>query len=209
MPNLLLLSDNQSFAEDLAGQIKLYAPEFTVYFDEKEAEPVDVYVLDDKSEKVAGLRQNHLKAPIILLEKAEKDNDGNAEREAVISKPFSLNDFLNKLRSCINVFENSSDAYLAFNNYELHPAAKEILNRRNNELIKLTEKEVAVIKYLYKSKDKIVSKNDLLQDVWDYNAEVTTHTIETHIYRLRQKVEHDNPEAQLILTEDGGYKLKF
>ena len=200
MPNVLLLSDNQSFAEDLAGQIKLYAPEFTVYFDEKEAEPVDVYVLDDKSEKVAGLRQNHLKAPIILLEKAEKDNDGNAEREAV---------FLNKLRSCINVFQNSSDAYLAFNNYELHPAAKEILNRRNNELIKLTEKEVAVIKYLYKSKDKIVSKNDLLQDVWDYNAEVTTHTIETHIYRLRQKVEHDNPEAQLILTEDGGYKLKF
>ena len=181
MPNVLLLSDNQSFAEDLAGQIKLYAPEFTVYFDEKEAEPVDVYVLDDKSEKVAGLRQNHLKAPIILLEKAEKDNDGNAEREAVISKPFSLNDFLNKLRSCINVFENSSDAYLAFNNYELHPAAKEILNRRNNELIKLTEKEVAVIKYLYKSKDKIVSKNDLLQDVWDYNAEVTTHTIETHL----------------------------
>ena len=82
MPNVLLLSDNQSFAEDLAGQIKLYAPEFTVYFDEKEAEPVDVYVLDDKSEKVAGLRQNHLKAPIILLEKAEKDNDGNAEREA-------------------------------------------------------------------------------------------------------------------------------
>ena len=71
MPNVLLLSDNQSFAEDLAGQIKLYAPEFTVYFDEKEAEPVDVYVLDDKSEKVAGLRQNHLKAPIILLEKAE------------------------------------------------------------------------------------------------------------------------------------------
>ncbi|MFR1031494.1 MAG: helix-turn-helix domain-containing protein [Alphaproteobacteria bacterium] len=49
----------------------------------------------------------------------------------------------------------------------------------------------------------------MLQDVWDYNAEVTTHTIETHIYRLRQKVEHDNPEAQLILTEDGGYKLKF
>ena len=68
---------------------------------------------------------------------------------------------------------------------------------------------MAVIKYLYKSKDKIVSKNDLLQDVWDYNAEVTTHTIETHIYRLRQKVEHDTPEAQLNMTEDGGYKLKF
>ena len=98
---------------------------------------------------------------------------------------------------------------MVFNQYELHPLAKEIVNLRNNELVKLTEKEVAVIKYLYKSKDKIVTKNDLLKDVWDYNAEVTTHTIETHIYRLRQKVEHENAEAQLILTEDGGYKLRF
>ena len=98
---------------------------------------------------------------------------------------------------------------MTFNNYELHPAAKEILNLRNNELIKLTEKEVAVIKYLYKAKDRIVSKTDLLQDVWDYNAEVSTHTIETHIYRLRQKVEQGDADAQLIITENGGYKLKF
>ena len=113
------------------------------------------------------------------------------------------------LRSCINKFENSSDGYLLFNCYELHPATKEIINVRNNNVVKLTEKEVAVVKYLYKSKDKTVSKNDLLRDVWDYNADVTTHTIETHIYRLRQKVEQDDSSTQLIITEDGGYKLKF
>ena len=85
---------------------------------------------------------------------------------------------------------------------------KDIINQRNNEVIKLTEKEVAIIKYLYKSQDHIVTKNDLLQDVWGYAPDVTTHTIETHVYRLRQKVEHEDADAQLIVTLDGGYRLK-
>ena len=207
MPDVLLLSDNDSFAEDLAGQISLYTPEFSVSRDAGDNRNFDIYILDEKSSLADKLHQEHHKAPVLLLEKA--DSTADFDPDAVIYKPFSLNAFLNLLRSCINKFENSSDGYLRFNNYELRPAAKEIINMRNNETVKLTEKEVAVIKYLYKAKDKTVSKNDLLRDVWDYNAEVTTHTIETHIYRLRQKVEHDNVAAQLILTEDGGYKLKF
>ena len=85
----------------------------------------------------------------------------------------------------------------------------DIVNLRNGEETKLTEKEVAVIKYLYKFQDRIVSKNELLQDVWGYSPDVTTHTIETHIYRLRQKVERDNIDAQMILTVDCGYQLKI
>ena len=81
--------------------------------------------------------------------------------------------------------------------------------KEKKSALKKTEKEVAIIKYLYKAKDKIVSKNELLQEVWGYSPDVSTHTIETHIYRLRQKVEHENPDAQLIMTEDGGYKLKM
>lgn len=113
------------------------------------------------------------------------------------------------MQAGINRFENSSEGYLTFNRYELRPMSKEILNLRNAELIKLTEKEVSIIKYLYKSQDRIVSKNELLQEVWGYSPDVTTHTIETHIYRLRQKVEHDNPDAQIIITEEGGYLLKI
>ncbi len=165
-------------------------------------------MLDDQPEKLKDLRHNHHRAPVILLssEGTGEEDDG---KTLILTKPFALADFLNRLRSSINLFENSSDGYLVFNDYELHPVAKEILNLRTDELVKLTEKEVAVIKYLYKAKNKIVSKNDLLQDVWDYNPEVTTHTIETHIYRLRQKVEHDGQGAPLIMTEDGGYKLVF
>ena len=109
----------------------------------------------------------------------------------------------------ISRFDNTSDGYLYFNNFELRPANKEIINLRNNESTKLTEKEVSILKYLYKSRGRIVSKNELLQEVWEYSPEVTTHTIETHIYRLRQKVEQNSPEIQLILTDEGGYSLKF
>ncbi len=98
--------------------------------------------------------------------------------------------------------------YICFNQYIVRPIKKDIINQRNNEVIKLTEKEVAIIKYLYKSQDHIVTKNDLLQDVWGYAPDVTTHTIETHVYRLRQKVEHEDADAQLIVTLDGGYRLK-
>ena len=83
------------------------------------------------------------------------------------------------------------------------------MNLRNNELIKLTEKEVSIIKYLYKNKDKIISKSDLMKEVWGYALDAATHTVETHIYRLRQKVEHEDEAAQLILTSEGGYQLKF
>ena len=208
MPDILFLSEQGDFAEDLSEQIRLYAPDFTIHREEKKDEAFDLYLLDEQPEKLKDLRREHHKAPVILLSSegnlAEDDNSAT-----IIAKPFALADFLNRLRSSINLFENRSEGYLIFNAYELHPVAKEILNLRTGEVIKLTEKEVAVIKYLYKAKDKIVSKNDLLQDVWDYNPEVTTHTIETHIYRLRQKVEHDGQGAPLIMTEDGGYKLVF
>ena len=123
-------------------------------------------------------------------------------------KPLTLNLFFDALDSCINRFDNTANGYLQFNQYEVRPMSKEILNLRNNDVVKLTEKEVAIIKYLHKNKDKLISKNELLQEVWGYSPDVSTHTIETHIYRLRQKVEQDNPDAQLILTVEGGYQLK-
>ena len=85
---------------------------------------------------------------------------------------------------------------------------KDIVNNKNNKSIKLTEKEVAIIKYLYKNRNRIVSKTELLQEVWGYSPDASTHTIETHIYRLRQKVEADEASDPIIETVDGGYQLQ-
>ena len=113
---------------------------------------------------------------------------------------------LDTIRAANNKLDNSKEGFLVFNNYELRPNAREIKDLLTGEVTKLTEKEVYILKYLYKSSDRYVVKNDLQKDVWKYNEDVTTHTIETHIYRLRQKVEKDNGR-RLIITDNGGYKL--
>ena len=204
MSNILLLSENKLLADDLAEQIKLAEPEFDIFGEDDKAVHFDIIIVDEDTAALKTALQQ--KVPVFFL--TSEDEAGVAVNH-IFSKPFHLSALIDDLRGCINRFENSSDGFLRFNCYELRPISKEIINLNNDKIIKQTEKEVAVIKYLYKTKDHIVSKNELLQEVWGYSPEVSTHTIETHIYRLRQKVEHDNPEAQLILTEDGGYKLKF
>lgn len=209
MPNILFLSDNKNFAEDLSEQISLYADDFTILHEDSENTMVDMIILDDKASELEEIRKEHHRTPVILLQKPDDESVANTVLNSVVFKPFSLEKLLNRIRAGINLLENSAEGYLNFNKYIVRPIKKDIYNQRNKEVIKLTEKEVAVIKYLYKCRDRVVTKNELLQEVWGYSPDVSTHTIETHIYRLRQKVEHEDAEAQLILTEDGGYRLKI
>ena len=90
--------------------------------------------------------------------------------------------------------------------YTFSPNAKMLLSE-NGVKLRLTEKETAILQYLNRAKGEVVSRDDLLRDVWGYNANVTTHTLETHIYRLRQKIESDPANAKLLLTDAGGYRL--
>lgn len=204
MSNILLLSENKLLADDLAEQIKLAEPEFDIFGEDDKAVHFDIIIVDEDTATLKTALQQ--KVPVFFL--TSEDEAGVAVNH-IFSKPFHLSALIDDLRGCINRFENSSDGFLRFNCYELRPISKEIINLNNGKIIKLTEKEVAVIKYLYKTKDHIVSKNELLQEVWGYSPEVSTHTIETHIYRLRQKVEQGDEESLLILTEEGGYKLKI
>ena len=84
---------------------------------------------------------------------------------------------------------------------------QKLLVDKEGTKVHLTEKEIAILKYLYYAGDKVVSREQLLVEVWGYNAEVTTHTLETHIYRLRKKIESDPSSASILVTESGGYRL--
>ena len=202
MPNILVISDNEVFKADLLDQISHYAPEFNIA---NAIINADVVVIDEKEDILHEITAKNLKTPLIFL---TSQNNMPTAAWQVLEKPLFLSHLLDMIKAAINVFERSADGSLEFNRYILYPARKEILNCRNDETTKLTEKEVAIIKYLYKNQERIISKNDLMREVWGYSVDVATHTVETHIYRLRQKVEKDNPEAQLILTSDGGYQLK-
>ena len=203
MPNILLLAPEGIFADDLQEQIKLYASEFNLFREDDGNVLFDLIIIDENYAALKDSLKKYARLPVFVLS-AEEDSRLPAN---VIAKPLNLSRLLDRIKAGIQLHENSQEGYLCFNNYELHPIAKEILNKRNKEVVKLTEKEVAVIKYLYKAKDKIVSRQELLQEVWGYSPEVSTHTIETHIYRLRQKVEHEDESAQLIVTTEGGYRL--
>lgn len=207
MPNILLAGIPGWFQEDLSEQIRHHAGEFTL-LDTADNTAPDIILIDEDTTLAEELHRRSLKAPLFLLS-SQPENAANANGVTkIFAKPLKLDSFFNELRAGINLYENSADGYLSFNRYEVRPVKKEILNRRHNEIIKLTEKEVAILKYLYKAQDRLVTKTELLQEVWGYAPDASTHTVETHVYRLRQKVEQDDPAAQLILTLDGGYQLK-
>jgi DNA-binding response OmpR family regulator len=123
-----------------------------------------------------------------------------------IHKPFKFAVLLARIRAQLRQHEQSEDAVFTIGPFVFKPASKMLMDDKNSK-IRLTEKETSILKYLYRAGEKVVSRDVLLHEVWGYNAGVTTHTLETHIYRLRQKIEKDPSNASLLVTESGGYKL--
>lgn len=203
MANVLLFSRSSGFAADIKEQFGLYAPELIVFDDWSDDVVFDAAVVDEDAEK-ARLFQSRLRnAPVIFLGNEEPEN---AEQMVVINKPLRLEKLLDTVLSGINLFARSGDMLLNFGGYALDCAKKEIVCESSGKVTKLTEREVAILCYLYKAHEKTVSKQELLSEVWGYNPDATTHTVETHIYRLRQKIEDDKP---VIITEEAGYTLNF
>ncbi len=207
MPNILFLSDNPLLQADLTNQIETVLPEYKVTTTDDNETVLDIALLDGKK-FLEQFRQKHAKVPALIFDSSENSEYTENNLNTIVYKPIVLATLLNQIKSSINVFANSTEGVLHFGSYELHPEDKTLVNLQNKQIIKLTEREISIIRYLYKSANKLVSKEELLENVWEYSAETTTHTIETHIYRLRKKLEQENTAAPLIVAEDGGYRLE-
>ncbi|MGE0629974.1 MAG: response regulator transcription factor, partial [Hyphomicrobiaceae bacterium] len=172
---------------------------------------LDVSLPDmDGRELCKQLRKAGFKAPIIMLTGNTSDADMilglDAGANDYVTKPFKLAVLLARIRAQLRQHEQSEDAVFTIGRFVFKPAAKLLLDEKGAKT-RLTEKETSILKYLLRAGEKVVSREMLLHEVWGYNAGVTTHTLETHIYRLRQKVEKDPSSAELLVTESGGYKL--
>ena len=205
MPNLLFLSSSELFAEDFKEQLDLVAPDFDFYTQYQDDVVFDVVIID-KSQAVPPLLAETNNIPLIFL---GNETDEIPDSALVINKPCKLENLLDSVLSCINFSSRGANAQINFGNYTLDSFHKQLINNKNDSATKLTEREIAIISYLYKTKGKTVSKAELLSEVWEYNPEATTHTVETHIYRLRQKIDADNQGENPILTEENGYSLQF
>jgi DNA-binding response OmpR family regulator len=177
----------------------------------------DAIILDiglpdgDGRDLCARLRKQGVRMPILMLTGADGEQDIvrglDSGANDYIAKPFRVAELTARLRAQLRVFDNSEDAVFIVGPYTFRPSAKLLLDAARNRKIRLTEKEAAILKYLYRANGMPVARQILLNEVWGYNSAVTTHTLETHIYRLRQKIEPDPTQARLLLTEGGGYRL--
>lgn len=176
----------------------------------------DIVIMDvglpdvDGREVVKTIRRTGFRAPIVMLTGHTDDADTIQGLEAgandYIVKPFRFAVLLARIRVQLRQHEASEDAVLRVGQYTFRPGAKLLVDGKGSRL-KLTEKETAILRFLYRAEDRVVARETLLAEVWGYNANVTTHTLETHIYRLRQKIEEDPSNARILVTEPGGYKL--
>ena len=157
------------------------------------------------------LRRDGRRMPIIMLtgHGAEKDVVSGLDSGAndYIAKPFSMPELLARVRAQLRIFDNSEDAVFTVGPYMFRPSVRLLQEAARNRKVRLTDKECSILKFLYRAGGKPVPRQILLNEVWGYNSAVTTHTLETHVYRLRQKIEPDPSNARLLLTETGGYKL--
>ena len=157
------------------------------------------------------MRRQGVKAPILMLTARDGDADTilglDAGANDYITKPFKISILLARLRAHLRQHEQSDDAVFTIGPYQFQPSAKLLVSIEKRK-IRLTEKETAILKYLYRAGNQMIKRETLLNEVWGYNAAVTTHTLETHVYRLRRKMEQDPSEAHILVTVPGGYQLR-
>ena len=220
---ILIVDDDDDLRESLVEQLDLHeefetadvatASEGLQFVKKDHADLVllDVGLPDlDGREACKLMRRAGFKSPVIMLTAQDYDSDTILGLESgandYVTKPFRFSVLLARIRAQLRQHEQSEDAVFAIGPYTFRPSAKLLIDEAGRK-VRLTEKETAILKYLYRTGEKVVTREVLLHEVWGYHAGVTTHTLETHIYRLRQKIERDPSNAELLITEAGGYKL--
>tara|TARA_R110000787_G_scaffold49170_2_gene118168 strand:- start:169 stop:861 length:693 start_codon:yes stop_codon:yes gene_type:complete len=222
---ILLVDDDDALRESLRDQLQLHE-DFTIREATNGADAIkaskeanhDLLILDvglpdmDGREVCRLMRRAGVNAPVIMLTGADTEADTilglDSGANDYVTKPFKLGVLLARIRAQLRQHERSEDAVFTIGPYSFRPAAKMMIDPENNDRkIRLTEKETAILKYLFRAGESVIGRDVLLNEVWGYNSGVTTHTLETHVYRLRQKIERDPSNAVLLVTEPGGYRL--
>jgi len=221
--HILVVDDDDELRDSLAEQLALHeefetevASTARQALDQLKANRIDLVLLDiglpdmDGREVCKLIRRNGFNGPVIMLTAQDTDADMilglDSGANDYVTKPFRIAVLLARIRAQLRQFEQSEDAVFTIGPYTFKPASKLLLDQKGGK-IRLTEKETSILKYLYRAGESVITRDVLLHEVWGYNAGVTTHTLETHIYRLRQKIEVDPSNAELLVTEAGGYKL--
>ena len=220
---ILIVDDDDDLRVTLAEQIACHAEfaawgaataaeaEAALHHDRPDLVIMAIALPDrDSLAMVRSLRSAGFSSPIIMLSGADCEDEVVLALEAgandCVSKPFRFAGLLARMRAHLRQHDGSADASLQVGTFTFKPSAKLLVTVKGARL-RLTEKETAILRFLYRAGPQVVSRDVLLREVWGYQANITTHTLETHIYRLRQKIEDDPAHARVLVTDAGGYRL--
>ena len=221
---ILIVDDDAELRQSLGEQLSLLeefeireAESGSIALEQVKGDYHDAILLDvtlpdmDGREVCRLMRRSGVNIPIIMLTAADTDSDTilglDAGANDYVTKPFRTGVLLARLRAQLRLHEWSDDAVFKIGSFNFQPSAKTLIDASSGRAVRLTEKEAAMLKYLLRAGGKTVSRETLLNEVWGYSAGVTTHTLETHVYRLRQKIEEDPSKASILITERGGYRI--
>tara|TARA_R110000787_G_scaffold8895_41_gene30725 strand:+ start:888 stop:1577 length:690 start_codon:yes stop_codon:yes gene_type:complete len=222
--NVLIVEDDEDLRTGLAEQLWLHEDYHSVAVGSArdaltatEKQHFDIVLLDiglpdmDGREACRLMRRHGLHAPVIMLTGMDGDADVilglDSGANDYVVKPFRIGVLLARIRAQLRQHESSEDAVFSLGPYIFRPSARRLVDRESQREILLSEKECAIVKYLYRAGDVPVACDTLYNEIWGHNAPLMTHTLQTHIYRLRQKIEADPANPQIIKSETGGYRI--
>ncbi len=221
----ILIADGDPAARHLLADFLGRLDEFVIHEAESDADvlialkqqPFDAIILGIGLPDSGGrelcrlLRLQGVSSPILMLTDRESDADVilalDTGANDCITKSTRMGVFLARLRAHLRQYSQSGDPDLRIQHYLFRPSARLLTTSAGRKKISLTGKETILLKYLYRMHSKTIPREQLLSDVWEYSPDVTTHTVETHVWRLRKKIERDPDYPEILITEAGGYRL--
>jgi len=161
----------------------------------------NIILIDDSFHNQAReIHKQHPKAPMVMLVEKGKTQIDIPSFAKVIEKPLKMKDLK-------ELIENLVIVVVVLGPFRIYPKTRQMVCIETDEKIPLTEKEIEIILFLRNKEGQVVSKEELLSSIWQYHPDITTHTLETHIYRLRKKLESYGI-TDFLVTKECGYSLE-
>ena len=220
---ILIIEDDTDLRELIAEKLLLYEEFIPIEaataqrgLELLKADLPDLIILDLGLPDTYGLdllkviRDHGVKCPIVILTAETNENvlvkGLDLGANDFVIKPFSFPVLLARIRAHIRQHKMSGEAIIIIGRYTIHPRKKLAIDV-NGQKYFFTDKEIELLKHLHRASEKMVSSEELHKEIWGASIPLNTHTLESHIYRLRQKIEA-NPKVPVhLITCDGGYKL--
>lgn len=176
----------------------------------------DLVILDvmlpsmDGFEVTKKLREEKIHVPILILTAKDQNRDVvnglDSGADDYLPKPFAFEVLLARVRALLRRPQESLDEVLSANGLTLNPISHEV--KRSGKVINLSSKEYALLEYMLRNKDKVLSKNNIISHVWDFDADILPNTVEVFVAYLRAKIDKPFKAPELIQTIRGfGYKI--